>query len=724
MKTESSRFDRHLPRFPYGAVYYRVSNPPEKDWERDYRTAGDDGTNIFRHWFLWSAVERSPGIYTWDAYDRQLDLAAENGIKTIIAEMMTVAPEWTARLHPHARLETADGARSAQAMHGSCATGGIDMCLDNDDLRERAEGFLRRLAERYRNHEGLGGYDIWNECNMAASHCYCDGTIERYRTWLEKRYGSIEALREAWWRPGMAQWADVTPPRRLQPYKDSLDWLRFRIENAHHFMEWRRDVIRTVDPDHPITAHGLSMSLRRLAPAAADDFRAAEIADSFGLTWGSSRHGDEAWKQPRAMDLIRNAARGKRFWHAEAYGGPLWLQPNVYGKPRDEGRICYPEDIRYWNLTSYMHGATGTLYLRWRPLLDGPLFGAFGPYGMDGSRTTRSEMSRRVSEWVHADEQADLWRSRPMKGEIGILLNPECQLFTYAQQRDTTLFGDCYEGAYRGFYDNNIQADFVHPDDIDGWGFLYVPYPVMMPRELAAKLREWVEAGGTLVSEGCPAYWDGRAHVGEVQPNLGLDELFGARESYVEFTPELLGDLELTVLGEETYGGGFLQVYRPTTGRAVGWYTDPATQASIGKLGSIDSDDDHRERRFPFVAAVENRYGAGRTLLIGTMPSRGYHAHDGRVGSSFYRAVFAFGGKSQYATTSDRRIRARIHDGDGGAYLWIANPERRVVPVIVTVHERWRGNCARTLRGAEVEIRGSELHLAAPARDVSVIRIG
>lgn len=158
--------------------------------------------------------------------------------------MITVAPEWTARLHPHARLETADGGRSHQAMHGSCASGGIEMCLDNDDLRARAEEFLLRLAARYRGHQGLGGYDIWNECNMDGAHCYCDGTIERYRRWLEARYGSIEALRDAWWRPGIAEWSDATPPRRLQPYKDSLDWLRFRLDNAYELMSWRRGASR------------------------------------------------------------------------------------------------------------------------------------------------------------------------------------------------------------------------------------------------------------------------------------------------------------------------------------------------------------------------------------------------------------------------------------------------------------------------------------------------
>ena len=82
-----------LPAFAYGAVYFRKSNPPREDWERDYRTAAEDGLNLFRHWFLRSAIEVAPGVYDWEEHDRQLDLAAEHGLKTIIAKMITAAPE-------------------------------------------------------------------------------------------------------------------------------------------------------------------------------------------------------------------------------------------------------------------------------------------------------------------------------------------------------------------------------------------------------------------------------------------------------------------------------------------------------------------------------------------------------------------------------------------------------------------------------------------------------
>ena len=36
--------------------------------------------------------------------------------------------------------------------------------------------------------------------------------------------------------------------------------------------------------------------------------------------------------------------------------------------------------------------------LRYRPLLNGPLFGAFGSYGMDGPHTPRSEVASLVGQ--------------------------------------------------------------------------------------------------------------------------------------------------------------------------------------------------------------------------------------------------------------------------------------------------------------------------------------
>ncbi len=695
-----------LPAFPYGAVYFRKSNPPREDWERDYQTAAEDGMNIFRHWFLWSAIEIAPARFDWEEYDRQLDLAAQNGMKTIIAEMITAAPEWAYRKYAHARLETREGRKLNSQMGGSCVTGGFPgLCLDNEDYQAAAEGFLRALVARYKGHPGLGGYDIWNECNIPANVCYCEGTQQKFRAWLLAKYGDLFTLGKAWQRPSFTEWADVSAPREQGPYPDTLDWLQFRIDNAYRLMRWRVDLIRSIDADCAVTAHGIAQSLTQMAQIASDDWKAAAEVESYGVTWGSSRHGDDPWKQIHALDLVRASCRGKPFWHAETYAGPLWMQSQVQGKPRDEGRIASPEDIRYWDLVSFMTGATGMLYLRWRPLLDGPLFGAFGPYAMDGSRTPRSEMVSRIGRWAAAPEQARLWQSRPVKGDIGILYVPETQIFLTAQQGNAGFYSQSVQGAYRGFFDNNIQADWVHIADIAGYDLLYLPVPVMLSQETAAQLRAWVEKGGVLISEGCPAYFGDRGHVGVVQPNYGLDEMFGARESYVEFTPDLLGDLRLTVKDQPAYGGIFLQAYQPTRGTPVGWYADGQ------------------------VAAVENRFGLGRTLLIGTMTGSGHFSHPGSAsvpgpGAPFFAGLLAFGGQPQHVRSSDARITARLHDGPGGMHLWVANSTRSPLPVRLELSPAWGPfSTPRTLWGAPAAGTGSNLELTAPARDVTIIAL-
>src|SRR5690606_36437724 len=120
-----------MPKVPYGAVYFRKSNPPREDWERDYRVAAEDGINIFRHWFMWSAIETSPGVYDWDDFDRQFELGDKYGIKSIIAEMITAAPEWLYHERPEGRYRRADGTPVHLFVGGSSATGGFPgMSLD------------------------------------------------------------------------------------------------------------------------------------------------------------------------------------------------------------------------------------------------------------------------------------------------------------------------------------------------------------------------------------------------------------------------------------------------------------------------------------------------------------------------------------------------------------------------------------------------------------------
>ncbi|GLQ56173.1 beta-galactosidase [Devosia nitrariae] len=694
---------RDFPLLPYGAVYFRKSNPPPEDWERDYRVAAEDGFNIFRHWFMWSAIEVRPGVFDWDDYDRQFELAARYGIKTIIAEMITAAPEWLYHERPEGRYLHADGRPHMPVMGVSSATGGFHgMCLDDDVVRERAGQFLTALAERYRDHPAMGGYDIWNECNYSEDTGYSPATLGAFRRWLEARYGTPEALGRAWGRYSFADWSQVTPPAQLQLFADSLDWLEFLQDNAFAQMRWRVDTIRAVDPKNLISAHGIAASIVSAANKGSDDWRSADEVELYGFTWAPSRQGDKAYQPLHAVDLTRAASRGKPFWHAEAQGGPLWLQPQVFDRPLDDGRITQPEDLRIWNMTSFAGGARGLLYPRWRPLLDGPLFGAFGPYAMDGSRTARSEMASRIAKWAAEPAQSALWQSVPITGEVGLLYVPETQNLDFALQGRTDSYTAAMRGAYQGFFENNIQADFVHVEDIDAYRFVYLPYPIHLKPETAKRIGDWVEAGGVLVAEGLPGYFGTRGRVDTVQPGQGLHDVFGALEADVQFAPDLFGELALEVFDHQLVGGVFRQMYTPTTGRAAGTYADGG------------------------VAAVTHQFGRGKTLLIGSYPSVGFARNPSDSARAFFRHLLDWSGGTQRIVSDNRGLTARLQDGEGGRFVFVLNHTREAQSARLRFAGDIRVALGEPLWGgdAALEADNNVLAVTVGARDALILKLG
>ncbi|HVT89249.1 MAG TPA: beta-galactosidase [Tepidisphaeraceae bacterium] len=679
------------PVFPFGAVYFRKSNPPEQDWERDHKTAADLGVNIFRHWFLWASVENSPGQYDWRDYDRMVELEGQNHIKMVIAENVTGAPEWMWDKYPHARHVGASGDETFPTVATGSATGNAPLCLDNDDVLEQAGKFLTALVERYKDKPATLGYDLWNENDP--QECYCAATQEKYRQWLKAKYGTIEALGKAWHRYSLADWQYVHPPHGNTGYADSLDWLQFRRDDAMRLLKWRINLIRKLDPKNQITAHGTGQ-LTEI------EWRVTDQVQTYGYTWVASRHGNDPWMQFHAIDIVRSATRGKPFWHAEATGGPLWLQPQVVNRPLEDGRSSDDKDIRVWSMIDMACGAKGILFTRWRPLLNGPLFGAFGPMGMDGSVTPQAEMASSLAKWTNA--HPDIWKSKPVKGDIGILFVPESQDFASVQGLGGgggNGFNQSSEGVYQAFFDSNIQPDFVSLDDISQYPVIYLPFPEMLKKSTADKLKAYVQNGGKLICEGCPGYFNDTGTVGTVQPNLGLDELFGARETYVQFTPDLLNRLQLTVLGKPVVGQYFLQEYKLAGGTEAGHYANG------------------------HIAAVEHIFGQGKTLLIGTFPGGGYVRNRTPAGREFFATLLAWAEVSPQVQTSDPEIKARLHTGAGGTYVWVINPTRNAKNVKITLPAEYKEATELWQSSNQPQVQGRTLTTSVQDRDAAVVRM-
>jgi beta-galactosidase len=707
------------PVYPFGAVYFRKSNPPEQDWERDHKKAADMGVNIFRHWFMWASIENSPGKYDWRDYDRMAELEAQNHIKMVIAEVVNGAPEWMWDKYPQARHIDSAGNETFPSVGGSSATSSAPLCLDNDEIKGQAERFLTALVERYRDNPATYGYDVWNEGSV--QECFCPATQAKFREWLKAKYGTIEALGKAWHRYSFGDWQSVHPPHSNGGYPDSLDWLAFRRDDAIRLLKWRTDLIRKLDKRNKITAHGTGVMTEI-------EWRTAADVDSYGYTWVASRHTNAPWWQFHAVDLVRAASRGKAYWHAEATGGPLWMQPQVVNRPLEDGRSSDDKDVRVWSMVDMAGGAGGIMFTRWRPLLDGPLFGAFGPMGMDGSVTPQAEMASKLMRWSNA--HGEIWKSRPVKGDVGIVFVQEAADFNTVQggaggggeggggragrggaaagrgaasgggsPTAAGAYDQSIEGAYQAFFDSNIQADFVSIDNIGEYPMIYLPYPEMLKKGTADKLRDYVAKGGKLISEGTPGYFGDNGTVGTIQPNLGLDQLFGARETYVQFTPDLLDGLKLTVQGKQIGGGYFLQEYRAQGGQAVGQYANG------------------------HIAAIEHTSGAGKTLLLGTFPGGSYFRNHSPATREFFAGLLTWAGINQQVQSSDLEVRARLQKGAGGTYLWVVNPTGTSKTVKISLTSTFQRATDLWQDSSRPTVSGNTLTVTVEDRNAAVIRL-
>ena len=244
-----------VPHVLYGGDY----NPeqwPEAVWAEDARLMQEAGVNLVSvAIFAWSRIEPRPGEYELDWLDRILDLLHEHGVAVALATATASPPPWLARLHPESLPVTADGVRlwpgSRQAY-----------CPSSPAYREAAAELARRLAERYHDHPALALWHVNNEYGCHVAECYCDESARAFRRWLERRYGTVDTLNEAWgtafWSQDYADWDEINPPRRAPTYVNptqQLDFRRFSSDALLECFELEAAILREVTPGVAVTTN-------------------------------------------------------------------------------------------------------------------------------------------------------------------------------------------------------------------------------------------------------------------------------------------------------------------------------------------------------------------------------------------------------------------------------------------------------------------------------------
>ncbi len=245
-----------LRRILYGGDY----NPdqwPESLWEDDARLMPLARWNIATlPVFSWVRLNPAEGVYTFDWLDRVVARLTQAGIDLCFATATASTPAWVDQQYPD--VLTVDDQRRLRP-HGNRHA----FCPTSPNYRRLAGALVRALATRYRGHPGLVLWHVNNEYgNNWPNYCYCARCAQGFRAYVEKRYGTLDALNAAWstafWGHTFTSFSQIDPPYAngegsIQALK--IDWRRFQSASYLACFAHEATILREITPNVPVTTN-------------------------------------------------------------------------------------------------------------------------------------------------------------------------------------------------------------------------------------------------------------------------------------------------------------------------------------------------------------------------------------------------------------------------------------------------------------------------------------
>jgi beta-galactosidase len=247
-----------VPRVP-GLCYGGDYNPeqwPESVWREDVALMREARVNLVTVGvFGWAWLEPEEQRYEFGRLDRILDLLHDGGIRVDLATATASPPPWFSTAYPLSLPVDADGRR---LRHGSRQA----ICASSPDYLAAALRLVEQLATRYRDHPALAMWHVNNEYGCHNARCYCDTSAAAFRTWLQRRYGDLDGLNDAWttsfWSQRYTAWEQVLPPLPTPATGNptqALDFRRFSSDAQLAMFVAERDLLHALSPGVPVTTN-------------------------------------------------------------------------------------------------------------------------------------------------------------------------------------------------------------------------------------------------------------------------------------------------------------------------------------------------------------------------------------------------------------------------------------------------------------------------------------
>jgi beta-galactosidase len=474
------------------------------------------------------------------------------------------------------------------------------------------------------------GFQVDNEPGLLLFHN--EGVFQRFVDELRQRYGTVEALNEAWglvyWSHRLSTWADLwRPDGNAQPQYD-LAWRTFQAKLTTEFVAWQADIVREyASPEQFVTTCiaydrpgvddvGLT---RALDVTAGNPYYAMQ--DDLALPAGPDDA--QGWATSGAWTLFASADRmyaSKQapFLVTETNAGAIGTSATNF--PAWDGQWRQAA----WSLIS--RGAEMVEYWHWHTNHFGTESYWIGvlPHDQQPGRVYRelaalgAELADLGPTITGLTPHASLGLVYSARSKWGLAFQspfPARGGSLSSSDTDPRAFHRIYDAFYRGAFDAGVGVRVVHDeqlvertpaDVVAELPVLVVPGLLVADDALLTWLRAYAAAGGHLVLGIRTGYGDeeGRPRT-ETKPAL-LADAAGVR--FQEFS-NLRAPLEVRAtpdglpVGPDAHATGWVDLLETDGATSLLRYEHP-------QLG-----------RFPAVTTAE--HGEGRITTVGTLPDPG-----------------------------------------------------------------------------------------------------
>ncbi|MDR1655818.1 MAG: beta-galactosidase [Treponema sp.] len=490
----------HFPHILHGGDYNPDQWLKQKEaiWKEDMRLAKLAGINSLSVGiFAWAALESAEGEYHFEWLDEVMDMLAKNGIVAVLATPSGARPAWMSQRYPEVLRVSRERTRN---LHGARH----NHCLSSPVYREKVRLINTKLAERYKDHPALG---VWHISNEYGGECHCPLCQERFREYLKKKYGSIEALNEAWWTSFWSHtytdWPQVESPSPIgeeSTHGLNLDWMRFTTEQFRDFYLWETAPLRQFTPNIPCTTN-----LMGTYPGI-DYFRLAEVLDV--ASWDS---------YPQWTGTTKDIALGVEFSFRHDLTRSLKKRPFMLMESspsatnwRPVAKLHRPNVHMLQSMQALAHGSDTVQYFQFRKGRGSSekFHGAVVDH--EGTENTR----------VFADVKAVGERLKGLDGLVGAVTPSRAAIIYDWNVRwilddikgllqDKHGYEETVIKHYSCFWQMGIPVDIIDSkQSLEGYDLVAAPMLYMLRDGVAEAVEAFVKKGGTFIATYSTGYAD------------------------------------------------------------------------------------------------------------------------------------------------------------------------------------------------------------------------